>query len=308
MKTRTKLLLSLVLELACWLAGQALAAPAANPGARDPRRFEALGLARQAEGDLTGALRAFTSLVDLGPRDAGMLARAGHLALRLGRADLAARYLTRAAAERPDRANYARGLALARWAAGQHADAVAPLLAALGARYPSRYGDLKRVMRGEAHAILDSWEATGLADAAQVQGLRARVGPRPGPSPALQVSMHWESEASDVDLALTDPAGETCWFRNRTTSSGLSLHADVSQGLGPEVIEVPQGRLRPGTYRVAVRGTRPGPSGVARGIVVVRRSTGDGRPSLEVVPFTLDPPSTPGTEPALHLVTALEVE
>jgi len=258
---------------------------------QDPARYEAIGLEAEAAGDPERALRAYASLVDLGPRDPDLLARAGYLALRVGLPRRAARYLERAWKERPRHANHARGLALAQRLAGDPQAAAETLATALEQRYPSRYGALRTLLRQEAHQALDAWKAQGEVPASAADALAARIGPRPGPTPELRVSLFWESEADDVDLL------------ERRTPSGLALAADVSQGLGPEVVT--GAGLARGRYQVGVRDTRPGGSRLLRALVVIERP---GAGEVRVVPLTRLASRDPSRPPVVHRVAEVEVD
>ncbi len=72
----------------------------------------------------------------------------------------------------------------------------------------------------------------------------------------LIVGLHWQ-ESLDLDMFLTDPAGETVYFANRLAKSGVRMGqrtscTDIAQAPGPyfETIEIPN--AIPGRYRVSV--------------------------------------------------------
>ena len=67
----------------------------------------------------------------------------------------------------------------------------------------------------------------------------------------VQVTLTWDNEA-DLDLWVTDPAGERIGFSNPTSSSGGRLDVDDTDGFGPENIFWPTNQAPPGTYRVEV--------------------------------------------------------
>jgi tetratricopeptide (TPR) repeat protein len=64
----------------------------------------------------------------------------------------------------------------------------------------------------------------------------------------LRAVLAWDSDNSDMDLWVTDPNGERCYYGNRLTYQGGSLSRDFTGGYGPEefVLRV----AKPGTYRV----------------------------------------------------------
>lgn len=70
------------------------------------------------------------------------------------------------------------------------------------------------------------------------------------PPTALRVTLTWDTGGTDVDLWVTDPNGEKCYYANRNTASGLSLDFDDTNGYGPENITTTN--IIPGDYFVQV--------------------------------------------------------
>jgi tetratricopeptide (TPR) repeat protein len=64
----------------------------------------------------------------------------------------------------------------------------------------------------------------------------------------LRVVMTWDTDNTDVDLWVTEPTGEKCFYQhNRTTIGGL-LSTDFTDGYGPE--EYCLRKQMPGTYKI----------------------------------------------------------
>src|SRR5262249_9889987 len=53
------------------------------------------------------------------------------------------------------------------------------------------------------------------------------------PSGDLRVTLTWNTDAVDIDLWVTDPNNEKCYYLNRNIASGGELLADLTQGYGP---------------------------------------------------------------------------
>jgi hypothetical protein len=70
------------------------------------------------------------------------------------------------------------------------------------------------------------------------------------PLMALHCTLTWDTYGTDVDLWVTDPNGERCYWAHRQTASGLSLDVDDVNGYGPENITTPS--VIPGDYLVQV--------------------------------------------------------
>ena len=66
----------------------------------------------------------------------------------------------------------------------------------------------------------------------------------------LRVVLTWDADNTDIDLWVTDPAGETCIFNHNRTQTGGRISNDFTQGYGPEVFTIT--RALPGTYTVRV--------------------------------------------------------
>lgn len=70
------------------------------------------------------------------------------------------------------------------------------------------------------------------------------------PPTALRVTLTWDTSGTDVDLWVTDPIGDRCYYANSTTASGLTLDFDDTNGFGPENITTTN--ITPGDYLVQV--------------------------------------------------------
>jgi len=66
----------------------------------------------------------------------------------------------------------------------------------------------------------------------------------------LVVVMSWDTNGTDIDLHVTEPCGEECFYSHRTTASGGALDHDNTTGLGPETYALR--RAKPGKYKIDV--------------------------------------------------------
>jgi uncharacterized protein YfaP (DUF2135 family) len=64
----------------------------------------------------------------------------------------------------------------------------------------------------------------------------------------LRVVLSWDSDNSDMDLWVTDPDGEKCFYSNRLTRQGGLISSDFTGGYGPEEFVLRD--AKPGRYRV----------------------------------------------------------
>lgn len=267
--------------------------------------FEYLGKAAGHLGQARTALRAATSIAEVAPRDSEQLLRASWLALSLDLPDAPAwaqRFAQRSLEERSDNPNVYRALAMSSWHAGDYAAAADAYALGLGAEFHDRYGDVQRVLREEAAIFLRSLEASQQAAPFQsyAEGALKAVDVNEGRGIGLLITMSWLTDANDVDLHVVDPNGEECYYSNPSTSWGLRLYSDQTQGLGPEVVAL-QGR-KPGSYTVGVKYFSAGAMGASRGTVIIRQLSEGvpvGEPTIEV--FTL-PTGKSGVLPVATVV------
>jgi len=61
----------------------------------------------------------------------------------------------------------------------------------------------------------------------------------------------WNTDGTDVDLHVTEPSGEVCYYSHATTRSGGHITADVTQGYGPEMYTLPNASA--GNYKIQVK-------------------------------------------------------
>lgn len=246
----------------------------------NPQVYELLGLADEHLGNDGEAARAYASLIEIAPAKTELLQRAGLLLLGVHRASLAESPLRRALEARPDRVNGYRHLALMLWSEGRHEEAARVLESATRQSFPNWYLDVQRVVREELGYVYRGWMAKDPSKRNEIVERAREYAVDLDRRDALRVTLAWETDANDVDLHVVDPAGEEAFYSHKRTASGLELYADVTQGLGPEVIRTE--KTQRGRYHIGVRYFAAGPMGISRGVVIVMR--GD---DVEVHPFRL---------------------
>ena len=67
----------------------------------------------------------------------------------------------------------------------------------------------------------------------------------------LVVTMMWNQDQTDVDLHVTEPSGEECFYKNKSTNSDGKITDDITTGFGPEMYfnaNAPRGK-----YNVAAK-------------------------------------------------------
>ncbi|HKP77165.1 MAG TPA: hypothetical protein VJT67_16655, partial [Longimicrobiaceae bacterium] len=269
-----------------WVALRELALDWQPYDPENPQVYEALGEADVNLGRRAEAERALGSLVEVADGKPELLQRAGLMLLRVNAAALAETPLRRALAERPDRVNGYRHLALMLWQSGREEEAARVLEEASRRTFPVWYRDVQRVVNEELGYVLRAWMAKEPAKAAQIRGEAAEFHVDLDRREPLRITLAWDADGNDVDLHVVDPAGEEALYSHLRTQSGVELYQDITQGFGPEVVRVE--KLVPGTYHVGVTYFSAGAMGVSRGVLVVLRSDRDpNRPTVQILPFRL---------------------
>lgn len=98
----------------------------------------------------------------------------------------------------------------------------------------------------------------------------------------LRIVITWDDAFADIDLRVTDPAGELVWYKHPRSAAGGVLSDDYTDGLGPEVFTLV--RAPAGLYRVEVDYfADDGPSVVGPVTVLTTITTDLGRPTERTV-------------------------
>ncbi len=200
----------------------------------DVARFRAESDRRFDDGDTGAAIRALSSVIEANPSnpEAGRL-----VGYRLGAWNLdsiSAGVFFDILRRRPYEPQSYRDLA---YAVQDTRPALAALLfeAVLSGNWHSRFHRLTVVaaeeyalfVRGQVRRSPDSPLTVYLMERILELGIEI-------PRTDLRVTLSWNTDNTDIDLWVTTPAGEKCYYRNRNVASGGELLDDVTQGFGPE--------------------------------------------------------------------------
>jgi Mg-chelatase subunit ChlD/tetratricopeptide (TPR) repeat protein len=230
------------------------------------------------------ALRVLSNLVERFPDDGVVLREVGYRALDLGRPAQAYHLFRRVADNRPAEPETYRAMARCLLESGHNDLALVLYEIALWGHWPQRFGEfqrvaaldylhlLRRIARGEVETSLHEFAGLRLGTVSSAYG----------PAEAdLIVIISWNTDATDIDMHVVDPAGEHCYYGARTTSSGGQLSRDVTQGFGPELFvleHAPSGEYVVGAHYFA---SDPNKAGVTTQVATTVY-TDWGRPSERV--------------------------
>ena len=189
------------------------------------------------------ARRAYSAVVELLPKDAAAHRALASVLKQAG--DLRGAYdrLTAASANRTKDRRLAFELADVAARLGQTSEARARFEAIIAdpetanaVRYPAkqRLAQLYQQLRHEAERAGTPEVAAGLAQAIEELGLSG------GTENDIKVYLTWDTDHSDVDLWVTNPAGEKVFYSHRNGKFGEALFDDVTTGYGPESFTAPR--------------------------------------------------------------------
>jgi hypothetical protein len=120
-----------------------------------------------------------------------------------------------------------RDLALVYNETGDHQQAVDLLYKVILGNWDSRFGGVKSIALNEMNAIISAHP--NQLDLSAIDKKFITAMPLD-----VRIVIGWSSNDSDIDLWVTDPANEKCFYQNMVTSSGGKISRDVTQGYGPE--------------------------------------------------------------------------
>ncbi len=197
------------------------------------------------------ALRALSSLVEHSPGDGVLVRDVGFTAMSWGFGGHAYHLFRKRAAARPDNPQNYRAMALCLSGLGRADLAMACFEVALNGNWNPRFGNFREILALDYLHLLRGITKGKLKTSAPAFAAArlAALGDRFGIGKAdLVVSISWNTDATDVDLHVTEPGGQTCSYRRPRTRIGGAITRDVTTGYGPEMYVIK--RARAGSYRI----------------------------------------------------------
>jgi hypothetical protein len=205
-------------------------------------------------------VRVLTDIAELQLEDAQLLRIVAHRLAQLGRRDLALTIFEHVKALRPEEPQSWRDLALVLADRADYRSVHGGSPRAALADYNRSLALLYRVVMGNWDRF-DGIEVIALTEAnrviARARRLPASVGRLAVPFDSrlvrnlpcgVRVAMTWDTDDTDMDLWVTEPTGEKCFYSNPQTGIGGHLSRDFTQGYGPE--EYLLRRKQTGRYRI----------------------------------------------------------
>lgn len=239
-------------------------------------------------GDRVAALRAYSAVVELLPEDAKAQRALASVLKQNGNLQAAYDRLAAASAQRPDDTRLAFELADVAQRMGRMDDArmrfetiVEDGETSMAVRYPAKQRLAQIYSQERRGADSDPDREQALTD--KIESLRIDGGVEND----IKIFLTWDTDRSDVDLWVKNPAKEKIFYSHKKGRYGGALYGDVTTGYGPESFTAKQARK--GTYTVQVNYFSAGRSNFpeARGEVIVVLDEGKATEQRHVLPYRL---------------------
>ncbi|WP_035051899.1 VIT domain-containing protein [Andreprevotia chitinilytica] len=187
------------------------------------------------------ALRVLSNLAEMNLESPHLLRILGYRLLQAGEPRLAIpvfEQVLRMAEEEPQSF---RDLGLAYAANGEDQKAIDQLNRVVEGTWDSRFAEIELISLAEMNAII--------ANAKQSLDT-SRIDPRLKKNLPLdlRVALTWDADNTDMDLWVTDPNGEKCFYGHRFTYQGGRISRDSTGGYGPEEFSLKT--AKPGKYKI----------------------------------------------------------
>ena len=144
---------------------------------------------------------------------------------------------------RPEEPQSYRDLGLAYYENGQYQQSVDMLYNVLTKDWDGRFPGIESVVIGELSAIINL-----VGDKIDLSKIDKRL--IKNLPVDLRVVINWDADNTDMDLWVTAPSGEKCFYGNRNSKFGGYLSQDYTRGYGPEEFMLKDAKK--GNYKIQV--------------------------------------------------------
>lgn len=193
------------------------------------------------------ALRVLSNIAELDVENTALTRVLAHRLMQWGELELAVGQFEVALEQRAEEPQSYRdlALALARLPKPQLQRAVELLWQVASGEWHGRFPEIELIALHEINDLLAGADQT-TRTASLALGIPAEL--IESLAVGLRVVMSWDADNTDIDLWVTDPAGEQTYYGQNRSKSGGHVSRDFTQGYGPEVYSI--ARPLPGTYRI----------------------------------------------------------
>jgi len=185
------------------------------------------------------AIRILSNLSELNLENSDMLRALGNKLMDFDCCDIAAKIFEHLIIIRPEVPQFLRDAALAYRGCGEYQKACDLLYEVACKEWASRYDQIQQVCLNDMNSIIALHKVdVSKYDKDLVENFAMDV----------RIVLTWNTDNCDIDLWVTDPNGEKCYYAHNSTLIGGRLSRDFTQGYGPE--EFCLRKAKEGSYRI----------------------------------------------------------
>ena len=194
------------------------------------------------KGDLAQAVLVVSNLAELNLEDAQLLRVLGYKLSSYKAYKDAIEVFRKVVAIREEEPQSYRDLGLALAEDKQYQEAVETLYKVVKNAWDERFGDVQLITMNDINSLIARHKGikTNFIDKRLLKSEPVDI----------RVVLSWDTDNCDIDLWVTDPTNEECYFSNPLTYLGGKISYDVTQGYGPEEFMIK--KAPKGTYKIAV--------------------------------------------------------
>ena len=194
------------------------------------------------KGNREQAILVVSNLAELGLDDPQLLRVLGYKLSRYNAKKEAVQVFQKVATIRPEEPQSFRDLGLALAEDAQYNEAAKNLYRVVTNEWSSRFGDVQLVTLNDLNSLIARHQGI---DVSYIDKRLLKKEPVD-----VRVVLSWDTDNCDMDLWVTDPKDEKCYYQNTLTYLGGKISRDVTQGYGPE--EFMLKKAENGKYKVQV--------------------------------------------------------
>ena len=192
------------------------------------------------KGDLAQAVLVVSNLAELNLEDAQLLRVLGYKLSSYKAYKEAIEVFRKVVAIREEEPQSYRDLGLALAEDKQYQEAVETLYKVVKNAWDDRFGDVQLVTMNDINSLVARHKGikTNFMDKRLLKSEPVDI----------RVVLSWDTDNCDMDLWVTDPTDEKCFFDNKLTYLGGKISKDVTQGYGPEEFMIK--KAPKGSYKI----------------------------------------------------------
>ena len=187
------------------------------------------------------ALRVLSNLAEMDLENRQVLRILGYRLIQAGAPELAIPVFEKVQQLAEEEPQSFRDLGLAYAAAGQNQKAIEQLYEVVLRPWDGRFAEIELIALAELNSIIATSKQK--LDTSNMDARLLKHMPLD-----LRVILTWDADNSDMDLWVTDPNGEKCFYGNKATYQGGRMSDDFTGGYGPE--EFSLRNAKPGKYKI----------------------------------------------------------